>query len=303
MQFTSFELKILENRKRQGERSIAVIQFRRPETLNSVTPRMALELDAALNEIKRNGGLKVLILTGSGNGFCSGGDLKEEGSVLGVTDMDSGLRGPYKELAEYFLNDMFHVLMQRYGRKLEDLPQVTIAAVNGWAVGAGLELVTLADIRIASDRAKFTEAAVRQGFVTETGGTRNLPKLIGKGRALEMILTGRVVEAVEAERIGLVDRVVAHEQLMEAAMDLASDIAAQPYLSVLHAKEMVRYYWAKDSTDEGWRRELEAVMEIYRTKDNHEGIRAFIEKRAPSYHGPDYPEYFAREEDPHARKK
>lgn len=87
-------------------------------------------------------------------------------------------------MAEYFFNDLFHIYMQRYGRKFEELPQVTIVAINGWAVGAGLELATLGDIRLASSDAHFSEPAVMQGFVTETGGTRVLPKLIGKGRAL-----------------------------------------------------------------------------------------------------------------------
>ena len=137
MQFTTVELEIHPNPQRPEERSIALVRINQPETMNAITPRMALELDALFDELKRNGQVRVVILTGSGRAFCSVGNLREEGSVLGVTDLDSGLRGPYKELAEYFFNDLFHVAMQRYGRKFEDLPQVTIAAINGWAVGAG----------------------------------------------------------------------------------------------------------------------------------------------------------------------
>jgi enoyl-CoA hydratase len=294
LEFKTTKFEILENPKRPGEHSIGVVRFDQPETLNSITPLMALECDALFDEIKRNSQIRVVIITGSGKGFCTGGNLREEGSVLGVTDIDSGLRGPFKELAEYFFNDLFHIAMQGYMRKFENLPQVTIAAINGWAVGAGLELITMADIRMASDQARFSEAAVVAGFVTESGGTRNLPKLIGKGRALEMILTGRVVEAEEAERIGLVDRVVPHDRLMDAAMELASTIAIQPYLSVLHAKQLVHYYWTQGASDEGWKRELDAVREIYHTKDNQEGIRAFLEKRQPTYRGPNYPDYFPR---------
>ncbi len=292
MKFTTIEFEIHGNAKRPGEHSIALVRLNRPEALNAITPRMVLELDALFDEVRRNSQLKVVILTGNGHGFCSGGDMRQEGSTLGVTDIDSGLRGPYRELAEYFFTDLFHKTMQSCARKFENLPQVTIAAVNGWAVGAGLELIALADIRLASDQAKFSEAAVTAGFVTEIGGARNLPKLIGKGRALEMILTGRVVEAEEAERIGLVDRVMPHEQLMDAAFELASTIAIQPYLSVLHAKQLVNYYWTQGASDKGWTREFEAVREIYHTNDNQEGIRAFLEKRKPVYRGPNYPEYF-----------
>lgn len=294
MKHTKLKFQILENPEREGERSIGVITFTEPDTLNALTPDLALELDALMNEIRRNDELKVVILTGTGNGFGSGGNLHSEGSVLGkVTDIDSGLRGPYKHLAEYFLNDLFHDYMQRYARKLEQLPQVTIAAVNGWAVGAGLELITMADIRIASQRARFSEAAVSQGFVTETGGTRTLPQMIGKGRALEMILTGKVVDAEEAERIGLVEHVVPHDELMDAAMALATKICRQPFLSVRHAKDLVRHYWTRQTAEsrEGWMRELTAVLEIMRTDDNHEGIRSFVEKRQPTYRGPEYPEY------------
>ncbi len=295
MEFSTIEVQLIQNPNRPEDRSIGIITFNRPDSLNAINPTMALELDAIMNEIRRNTEVRVLIVTGKGKGFCSGGDLKEEGSVLGVTDIDSGLRGPYKRLAEYALNDLFHMYMQRYGRKFENLPQVTIAAINGWTVGAGLELAALADIRIASEQAKFTEAAVAQGFVTETGGTRNLPKLIGKGKALEMILTGRVVEAKEAGEIGLVDRVVPHDQLMSEAIKLAAKIACQPYVSVIHAKSLLNYYWNRDSNDEGWGKELDAVEEIYRTKDNQEGIRAFISKRATNYEGPMYKQYLKDE--------
>lgn len=294
MELTKCRFEIRDNPEREGEASIGVIQFTEPDTLNALTPDLALELDALLNEISRNVTLKVVIITGSGNGFGSGGNLHSEGSVLGnVTDIDSGLRGPYKRLAEYFLNDLFHHYMQRYSAKLQNLPQVTIAAINGWAVGAGLELMTMADIRIAGTSAKFSEAAVLQGFVTEAGGTRTLPAMIGKGRALEMILTGKVIDAEEAERIGLVEHVVPQEDLMDKSMELAAKICRQPFLSVRHAKDLVRHYWSLQTHDtpEGWQRELDAVLEIMRTDDNHEGIRSFVEKRPPQYRGPEYPQY------------
>ena len=168
-------------------------------------------------------------------------------------------------------------------RKLEDLPQPTIAAVNGPAVGVGLEMTTLCDMRLASDRARFGEVAVPAGFVPESGGSRNLPKLVGIGRAMRLILTGEIIDAQEALRIGLVDEVVAHDKLMEEAFSLAGRIAANPYLSVRHAKRLVKMYWNWNRTDEGYREELESVLEITRTKDCQEGMRAFREKRPPRY--------------------
>jgi enoyl-CoA hydratase/carnithine racemase len=168
-------------------------------------------------------------------------------------------------------------------RKLEDLPQVTIAAVNGPAVGVGLEMATLCDMRIASDRARFGEVAVPAGFVPESGGARNLPKLIGIGRAMRLILTGEIIDAKEALRIGLVEEVVRPGKLLKTSFDLAGRIAANPYLSVRHAKRLVKMYWNWNRTDEGYQQELEAVLEITRTKDCQEGMRAFVEKRPPRY--------------------
>jgi enoyl-CoA hydratase/carnithine racemase len=194
-----------------------------------------------------------------------------------------GITGPYKEMAEYFFNDLRHRVLQSAMRKLEDLPQVTIAAVNGPAVGVGLEMATLCDMRIASDRARFGEVAVPAGFVPESGGARNLPKLIGIGRAMRLILTGEIIDAKEALRIGLVEEVVPPGKLLKTAFDLAGHIASNPYLSVRHAKRLVKMYWNWNRTDEGYQQELEAVLEITRTKDCQEGMRAFMEKRPPRY--------------------
>ena len=266
-----------------GERSIGVITLNRPERLNAVDPLMRLELDALCNEIARNASVKVVILTGEGRGFCAGGDLKSEGEVLGAFEGSMGITGPYKELAEYFFNDLRHKVLQRAMRKLEDLPQVTIAAVNGPAVGVGLEMATLCDMRIASEHARFGEVAVPAGFVPESGGARNLPKLVGIGRAMRLILTGEIIDAREALRIGLVEEVVPHSRLLDSAFALAGRIAANPYLSVRHAKRLVKMYWNWNRTEEGYQEELDAVLEITRTKDCQEGMRAFTEKRAPRY--------------------
>lgn len=283
MEYKALKWAVHDNPKRPGEPCIGVITFNRPEQLNAVDPLMRLELDALLSEVARNSILKVIILTGEGRGFCAGGDLRSEAEVLGAVDGTMGITGPYKELAEYFFNDVRHRVLQSAMRKLEDLPQVTIAAINGPAVGIGLEMTTMCDIRIASDRARLGEVAVPAGFVPESGGTRNLPKLVGLGRAMKMILTGEIIDAKEALKTGLVDEVVPHRKLLKEVFDLAGRIALNPYLSVRHAKRLIKMYWNWNRTEEGFREELEAVLEITRTKDCQEGMRAFREKRPPRY--------------------
>lgn len=290
MEYQALKFEVRDNPKRPGEKCIGVITLNRPEALNAVDVRMRVELDILCDEIRHNSNLKVLIITGAGRGFSAGGDLKTEAGPLGAgePDFDMGNFGPYKELAHLFFNDLRHQVLQRAFKKFEDLPPITIAAINGPAVGIGLELCTLCDLRIASDRAKLGEVAVPAGFLPESGGARNLPKLVGVGKALELILTGRIIDAAEAERIGLVERVVPHDQLLDEVFKLAGEIASNPYLSVRYAKELVKMYWNANRTDEGWAREFAAIQEITRTGDCREGIRAFLAKRKPEYRGPFY---------------
>lgn len=267
--------------------SIGVITLQRPEKLNGITPLMRTELDILLSEIQHKNHIRVVLLTGAGRAFSTGGDLDSELAVLGDGQgSPTGVTGSYQRMVEYGFNDLRHKLLQRIACRLEDLPQPTIAVINGWAVGAGLELATCCDMRFASDRAVLGEIAVSAGFVTESGGARNLPKLIGKGRALEMILRGTRVTAQEALSLGLVDRVVEHDSLMDHALEVANDIATKPWLSVRKAKELVNFYWTSDRSEEGWQRELEAVLEVTRSADCIEGMEAFKERRTPHYRGP-----------------
>ena len=290
MEYKALKWDIIGNPLKPEDKTIGIITMNRPENLNAVDVRMRVELDILCDEIRHNSHIRVVILTGKGRGFSAGGDLKSEAGPVGAgdEDFDLGNFGPYKELAGYFFNDLRHEVLQRAFRKLEDLPPVVIAAINGPAVGIGLEMCTLCDIRYASERAKLGEVAVPAGFLPESGGARNLPKLVGVGRAMEMILTGRIIEGSEAEKIGLVDRVVPHENLMDETLKLAGEIASNPYLSVRHAKALVKYYWNQNRTEEGWSRELEGIKEITRTKDCQEGIRAFLSKRKPEFRGPYY---------------
>ncbi len=291
MKYEALKWEVIDNPNRPGERCIGVITLNRPEALNAVDVRMRVELDILCDEIRHNSNIKVVVITGAGRGFSAGGDLKSEADPLGAggdPDFDMGNFGPYKELAHYFFNDLRHQVLQRAFKKFEDLQPITIAAINGPAVGIGLEICTLCDLRIASDKARLGEVAVPAGFLPESGGARNLPKLVGVGKALELILTGRIITAEEAERIGLVERVVPHDSLFDEVLELAGQIAANPYLSVRYAKELVKMYWNANRSDEGWEREFAAIQEITRTKDCHEGIRAFLGKRAPEFAGPYY---------------
>ena len=192
---------------------------------------------------------------------------------------DLGIRGEYGELAQWMINDHFHVIAQRALRKLEELPQPVIAAIDGAAVGAGFEMTLACDLRIMTDRARVSEIAVPAGFVSEWSCPRNLPKLVGLTLANELILTGRFVGAAEAKEIGLVNRVVAPENLMDEAMTLASQIARMPYLGVRYAKELLQLYNQENRTPENYKAELDRVMEIIRTEDSAEGIRALLERR------------------------
>jgi enoyl-CoA hydratase/carnithine racemase len=291
MQFKTIKWEIHPNPHKPEEMSIGVITLNRPEALNAIDVRMRIELDILLNQITHNSELKVVVLTGAGKGFSAGGDLKSEGGPIGVYGEEweeMGITGGYKEMIHYFFNDLRHQIINRLFRKLEDLKPVTIAAINGAAVGVGLEMATGCDIRVASDRARLGEVAVPVGFLPESGGARNLPKLVGIGKAIEMIMLGTIVSAEEALELGLVEHIYPHEKLMEETMKLAGKIAKNPYLSLIHSKKLVKMYWDFNRSEAGSRAELDAVMELTRTNDCVEGSRSWLEKREPNYRGPYY---------------
>jgi enoyl-CoA hydratase len=262
--------------------TVGVLTLNRPDRKNALGPRMAMELDTVFSEI-RHKSVRVVVITGAGETFCSGGDLKEETLPLERPEDDLGIRGEYGELAQWMINDHFHLIAQRALRKLEELPQPVIAAIDGAAVGAGFEMTLACDLRIMTDRARVSEIAVPAGFVSEWSCPRNLPKLVGMTLANELILTGRFVGAAEAKDIGLVNRVVAPGNLLDEAMTMASQIARMPYLGVRYAKELLQLYNQDNRTTENYKAELDRVMEIIRTEDSAEGIRALLERRPPRW--------------------
>jgi enoyl-CoA hydratase/carnithine racemase len=262
--------------------AIGVLTLNRPDRKNSVGPRVAMELDAIFDQI-RHMPVQVVVITGAGETFCSGGDLKEETLPLERPEDSLGIRGEYGELAMWMLNDHFHHVAQRALRKLEELPQPVIASIDGAAVGAGFEMAIACDLRIMTERARLCEIAVPAGFVSEWSCARNLPKLVGLTLANDLILTGRFVHAEEAMRIGLVNRVVPHEKLEAETMALARQVARLPRLGVRYAKEMIKMYNQDNRTLQRSLTELDRVLEIVRTDDAAEGISALLERRPPRW--------------------
>ncbi len=269
-----------------GDNAIGIITLNRPDHANAMGPRMAMEMHQLVDEI-RYSPARIVIVTGAGGNFCAGGDLQVE--TMPMEDQnddwkDYGVKGEYGEMLVWFANDYFHIIAQRMCRKLEDLPQVTIAAIDGICVGIGLELAVSCDLRIASDKARFAEIAVPAGFMSEWSAPRSLPGLIGQSKANEMILTGRFVEAAEAADIDLVNKTVPAGELLDEARAWAGRMATYPTLGLRYAKETIRLYQNQNRLPEAAEQEMERIFEITRTAACAEGVEAFNQKRAPVYH-------------------
>ncbi len=247
---------------------VGVITLNRPEAMNSLT----YQLYADLEDTVRNSKARVLVITATGRAFCAGDDVKQ---ILG-----SSAPAP-KEFRERSkatggLTPAADALLYT------DIP--VIAAVNGPAVGWGMELALMADIRIASQNAKFGELFVIRGLCCDAPGLGRLAALVGRERAAEMLFTGEVIDAAAAERIGLVSRCVPHEQLLPEAMALAAKIAKNPPLAVQALKAGLRRTVEPDWRDTGkWA--IEQITYLRGTEDSKEGVAAFLEKREPVYQG------------------
>ena len=251
------------------EEGVLVITLDRPESLNAVNEAMTSELLDALKNAERDDQVRCVLLTGAGRGFCSGQDLGDiQNSDGGAPELGKTVRRRYNPLI----------------RKIRNMEKPVIAAVNGVAAGAGASLALACDLRIAARSATFVEAFVRVGLIPDSGGTTILPALVGLARAAELAFTGRKVEAEEAERIGLVNRVVPDEQLVDEAMELASELAALPTKAIGLTK---RAFNRAVLPDLDRRLDYEAdLQEIAgRTEDHAEGVKAFLEKRPPEYRG------------------
>jgi 2-(1,2-epoxy-1,2-dihydrophenyl)acetyl-CoA isomerase len=252
---------------RDSTEGVLTLSLNRPDALNSFTVEMKEELLAALKEGARDKSVRVVILTGAGRSFSAGQDLKER-QAPGVADLGTELRTRYNPII---------LAMRR-------LEKPIIGAVNGVAAGAGMSVALACDIVIASESASFIEAFGRVGLVPDTGSTWFLPRLVGYARAAEMVFTAGPVDAATAERIGLVNRVVPAEQLLDEARSLATELAAASPRALALAKRGLNRALESGLEDS---LEYEAQLQSIagRSKDHQEGVAAFVEKRPPRFTG------------------
>ena len=249
---------------------VGTITLDRPDARNALTHAMYAELERLVREAPATGA-RCLVVTGSDPAFCSGDDVRQ---VMG---------GGAEGAAPLTTSDRTPRLTPAAGALLHcDLP--IVAAVNGAAVGWGMELALMADLRVASERARFGELFVLRGLVSDVAGIGRLAQLVGRERAAELLFTGDVIDALTAHEIGLVGRVVPHDELLPTTHALAARIAANPPLAVQQLKVGLRRTLDPDWTDLGaW--VSARLAELFTTADHREGVRAFLEKRPPHFTG------------------
>lgn len=246
--------------------SIAILTFVREERLNALDHRTMEELIEAFDAFGRDDEISVVIMTGRGKAFVAGADIN---GYLDIVLLD-------------------YVNFQRLGRRMyeavERNPKPVIAAVNGWALGGGFELVLVADIVIASERAKMGLPESKLGLLPGGGGTQRLPRLVGRNKAKELLMTGDPIAAAEAERLGIVNKVVPPEELMEAALAMARTISERAPQAVRMAKQLVND-GIEATLDTSISMETGMTATLFDTNDGREGIAAFFEKRPPVFTG------------------
>ncbi len=253
----SYETILTETRGKVG-----IITLNRPKALNAINARLITELNLALDDCQSNPQIAVIVLTGSEKAFAAGADIRE---------MKDKTYAQVK--SENFLWDWDHINAIR---------KPVIAAVAGYALGGGCELALACDIIIAADTAKFALPEVTLGIIPGAGGTQRMARSLGSAKTMEMILTGRMMDASEAERAGLVSRIVPAEKLMEETLATAKKIAnlSQPVISA--AKEAVRAAFEQPMS-EGLRHERAIIHALFALEDQKEGMAAFLEKRKPQF--------------------
>lgn len=250
---------------------VATITLNRPEQRNALSRDAYARLEAAFRRAVTDVEARCVIVTGADPAFCSGDDVREI------------MAGPEGIRVRADAPVVRHGPTPAAIAALEcDKP--VIAAVNGAAVGWGMELALFADIRVASDRAKFAELFIKRGLVSDIGGFYRLPAIVGPSKAAELLFTGDVIDAAEALRIGLVGEVVPHAELMNRARALAGRIAANPPLALRYMKEGLRRATYGDPREIGsWA--IETIRRLAETEDHKEGVASFLEKRAPVFKG------------------
>ena len=246
--------------------AVAVLTINRPDKLNALNMQVHTEGVAALDELKRDDEVRVLVITGSGEkSFIAGADISEFTKQTPVTQRDL-----FNEKTLFNSIDTF--------------PKPVIAMVNGFCLGGGNELALACDLRICSENAKFSQPEINLGIIPGGGGTQRLTNLIGEGRAMEMILTGDMIDAQTALNFGLVNHVYPAAELEAKTMELANKIAEKAPIALQLIKEAVKFA-SRSSLDEGLRREVDLFAICFSTEDKQEGVSAFLEKRKPVFKG------------------
>jgi enoyl-CoA hydratase len=242
---------------------VAILTLNRPKALNALNDALMDELGAALAKFDADEAISVMVVTGSEKAFAAGADI---GAMAKFTYMDA-----YN--SEYITRNWDPIARVR---------KPIIAAVAGYALGGGCELAMMCDFIIAADSAKFGQPEIKLGIIPGAGGTQRLPRAVGKSKAMDMVLTARMMNADEAERAGLVSRVVPADKLLDEAKDAATVIASMSLPSVIMAKESVNRAW-ESSLREGILFERRAFHSLFSTEDQKEGMAAFVEKRPPAF--------------------
>ena len=257
----TYETLVLEKRER-----VAIITINRPEKRNALSIQIREEGAALLDELRKDDSVGVVVFTGAGEkAFIAGADIGEFAGRTSITQRD--------------------VMMSRsLFTAIDTFPKPVIAMINGFCLGGGCELALACDIRIASETASFGQPEINLGIIPGGGGTQRLTRLVGEGKAMELILTGEIIDAKTAYSIGLVNHVVPADQLQTKTMEIAQRIAEKSPVALQLAKEAVKLA-SRSNLDEGLRREVDLFALCFSTEDKNEGVSAFLEKRKPAFKG------------------
>ena len=257
----AYETILVQRRER-----VAIITINRPEKRNALNIQTRAEGAAVLDELRGDDSVRVVVFTGAGDkAFIAGADIAEFADRTAITQREVMLE-----------RSLFNAI--------DTFPKPVIAMINGYCLGGGCALALACDIRVASERASFGQPEINLGIIPGGGGTQRLTRLIGEGKAMELILTGEIIDAPTAFRLGLVNQVVPADQLETKTMEIANRIAEKSPIALRLAKEAVKLA-SRSNLDEGLRREVDLFALCFSSEDKDEGVKAFLEKRKPEFKG------------------